>query len=260
MAKPNRIELPDGTVIPILHEDRSLIAIDKPPGWMLVPYNWDKTSRNLHLAISASILARAYWARSRNLRYLRHVHRLDADTSGILLLAKSPGALQTYSRLFASRQMEKKYLAVVDGVPIRKCWTCRLKIGPDPHQAGHRKIDACRGKEAETHFRVLASKHCRALIEARPVTGRTHQIRLHLMAAGHPVIGDPLYGSIGARTPHRPLIADPASPILHPCPLALRAVSLAYRDPFQGKPVRIEAPSDEFRQAFGFAYRSRASG
>jgi 23S rRNA pseudouridine1911/1915/1917 synthase len=85
MARSKHIELSDGTIIPILYEDRSIIAIDKPAGWMLIPYNWDKTSRNLHPALSSSILAGDHWARSRNLKYLRHVHRLDADTSGILL-------------------------------------------------------------------------------------------------------------------------------------------------------------------------------
>src|SRR5215831_2735876 len=106
MAKPNFIELPTGETIPILYEDRSVLAIDKPRGWMLVPFSWQKTNRNLQAALTSSIAAGDFWARSRNLRYLRFVHRLDADTSGILLLAKSPGALRTYSELFESRRME----------------------------------------------------------------------------------------------------------------------------------------------------------
>src|SRR6185295_10509445 len=130
--RPSRqIELNDGTILPILYEDRSVIAIDKPAGWMLVPYNWDRTSRNLHLALSSSILARDYWARSRNLKYLRHVHRLDGDTSGVLLLARSPGALQTFGRMFESRRMQKHYLAVTSGIPKETDWICRSKIGPD---------------------------------------------------------------------------------------------------------------------------------
>src|SRR5215212_5268244 len=102
MARPNVIQLGDEVSIPILYEDRSMLAIDKPVGWMLVPYNWDRTGRNLQLAISSSILGGEFWARSRNLKYLKHVHRLDAETSGILLFAKSPGALKTFADMFES--------------------------------------------------------------------------------------------------------------------------------------------------------------
>ena len=94
MAKPNFIELPGCDPIPIIYEDRSVIAIDKPRGWMLVPDSWRKTNWNLQTAIDSSIRADDFWARSRNLRYLRHVHRLDADTSGVMLFAKSEGAMR----------------------------------------------------------------------------------------------------------------------------------------------------------------------
>jgi RluA family pseudouridine synthase len=238
MAKPQNIELPDGTRIPIVYEDRSVIAIDKPVGWMLVPYNWEKTNRNLHRAISSSILARDFWARSRDLKYLRHVHRLDADTSGVLLMAKSQGALHTFSRLFQSRKMEKRYLAVVEGVPSEKCWTCRLKIAPDTRQIGRMKLDARYGKEAETHFRVLQVADQTPLVEARPITGRTHQIRIHLAAAGCPVVGDTLYGSAHDQAGSREL--------------ALRAIALAYRDPFTKRAIRIEAPADVWIRRYGF--------
>ncbi len=238
VAKPNQIELGDGTTIPILYEDRSVIAIDKPSGWLLVPYNWDKTDRNLHLAISSSILAGDFWAHSRNVKYLRHIHRLDGDTSGVLLMARSPGALDSYSALFESRRMEKKYLAVVRGVPKEECWTCQLKIAPEPNQIGRMTIDAHQGKEAETLFRVIIRKGGKALIEARPITGRTHQIRLHLAAAGFPVLGDRLYGEKITGT--------------SAAPLALRAVSLNYIDPFQKRMIRISAPTSGFCSRFGF--------
>src|ERR1043166_5614843 len=146
MAKPDCIELPTGERIAILYEDRSVLAIDKPRDWMLVPFSWQKTNRNLQAALTSSIAARDFWARSRGLRFLRFVHRLDADTTGILLLAKSQGALTSYGELFESRQMEKTYWAVVAGVPKQSEWTCRLKIGPDASRRGRMKVDVRHGK------------------------------------------------------------------------------------------------------------------
>src|SRR6266568_3166767 len=112
MAKPDHIELPTEERIAILYEDRSVLAIDKPRDWMLVPFSWQKTNRNLQAALASSIAAGDFWARSRGLRFLKFVHRLDAETTGILLLAKSPGAVTTYGSLFESREMDKTYLAV----------------------------------------------------------------------------------------------------------------------------------------------------
>ena len=113
MARPNTIELPDCEPIPILYEDRSVMAVDKPRSWMLLPVSWQNTARNLQAAINSSIAARDFWARSRGLKFLRYIHRLDADTSGVLLFSKSPGALESFGEMFEGRRMEKNYLAVV---------------------------------------------------------------------------------------------------------------------------------------------------
>lgn len=234
MAKPNFIELPNGEQIAILYEDRSVLAIDKPRGWMLVPATWQKTSRNLQMAITSSIAARDFWARSRNLRFLRYVHRLDAETTGILLFAKSLGAVNTFGDMFESRKMEKVYLAVVHGEPKQKEWTCRDSLAPDPQQRGKMIVDPRAGKEAETSFRVLQSKGKTSLIEAHPYTGRTHQIRVHLAGAGHPCVGDELYG--------------PADKL----ELGLRAIRLKYNDPFTRRPVQIRAPVEQFCREYGF--------
>src|SRR5437867_5936966 len=161
---------------------------------MLVPHSWQKTQRNLQAAIVSSIGAGQFWARARHLKYLRYVHRLDAETSGVLLLARSPGALDTFSDLFESRKMEKIYYAVVRGTPDETEWTCRLKLASDPCQIGRMRLEESVGKEAETHFKVLWRGRDTSLVEAKPVTGRTHQIRVHLAACGYPVVGDPLYG------------------------------------------------------------------
>jgi len=235
MAKPDRIELPGVEPIAILHEDRSVLAIDKPRGWMLVPFSWQKTNRNLQAALTSSIAAGDFWARSRGLKFLRFVHRLDAETSGVLLLAKSPGALDAISGLFESRQMEKTYLAVTRGAPKQSEWICRLKLAPDPQAIGRVKVDARRGKAAETWFRVRQIRGTTALVEARPLTGRTHQIRVHLAESGCPVKGDELYGRAGDGVR-----------------LGLRAVRLAYRDPFMRRRVEIHAPMEEFCREYGF--------
>src|SRR6185369_974113 len=158
MAKPDHIELPTGDRIPILYEDRSVLAIDKPRGWMLVPFSWQKTNRNLQAALTSSIAAGDFWARSRNLRFIRFIHRLDAETTGILLLGKSQGAVKTYGALFEGRQMEKRYLAVVSGMPKQKEWTCRLRLAPHPAEHGKMRVDQRHGKDAETSFRLLATR------------------------------------------------------------------------------------------------------
>ena len=242
-AKPQSILLGSGAEIPILYEDRSVLIIDKPAGWLLVPTHWDRTARNLQLAIDSSIRSGEFWAKSRNLRFLRFVHRLDAETSGILLFSKSPGAMPIYSKLFESRQMEKTYLAVVEGSPKQDEWTATAPIGQDTKEAGRMRVDASEGKEARTDFMVLERQAARALVMAKPVTGRTHQIRVHLTHGGHPVAGDELYGT--------------GTPSREKFPLGLRAIGLAYRDPFTRREMEIRAPDEEFRRAFGFQKANR---
>jgi RluA family pseudouridine synthase len=281
MPKSDHIELPTGERIAILYEDRSAIAIDKPRDWMLVPFSWQKTNRNLQAALTSSIAAGDFWARSRGLRFLRFIHRLDADTTGILLLAKSQGALASYGALFESREMEKTYLAVVAGVPNQPQWTCRLKIGLDPDERGRMMVDVRHGKQAETHFRVLQAREEIALVEARPLTGRTHQIRVHLAESGHPIVGDELYGNASAtkisgrtrnarrgeetapypfrigrtRSPHRAAehaVANKPQKAARVSHLGLRAVELAYIDPFTRRRVQIRAPMEDFVREYGF--------
>jgi 23S rRNA pseudouridine1911/1915/1917 synthase len=202
-------------------------------GWMLVPVSWQKTGWNLQAALISSIAAGHFWARSRNIKFLKYIHRLDAETSGILLFAKSPGALETFGDLFETRRMEKIYLAVTEQTPKQPGWTCQLSLAPHPKQIG-RIIASEDGKPAETEFRLIASARGRHLIEARPYSGRTHQIRVHLAKSNCPIIGDELYGTRGEA-------------------MALRAVGLAYRDPFTRKPVAIRAPVEEFLVDWGLA-------
>ena len=147
--------------------------------------------------------------------------------------------------------MEKHYLAVVHGIPKQSQWTCSLSLMPDPGMKGRMRIfrpsksasrdeDSEIEKDAQTHFTSLQTTPATALIEARPATGRTHQIRVHLAAAGHPIVGDPLYGT------------DKAAESKGRQRLALRAIKLAFRDPFQKRMIYIEAPARDFLSEFGF--------
>ena len=258
VAKPRDIELEDGTVIPILYEDRSVLALDKPAGWLMVPSSWEKTARNLQLALESSINAGDFWAKSRNIKFLRFVHRLDADTSGTVLFVKSPGATKAYSELFESRKVEKLYLAIVQGVPAEVEWKCTLSIAPDLSLKGKMRVlrgkaDIPEVKDAETHFRLLKSAEETSLIAGQPLTGRTHQIRVHLAACGYPVLGDPLYGP-GKEASERlaRTLAPPRLTLKRGERLGLRAIALAYPDPFTRKLIRIEAPFVEFVRSFGF--------
>jgi 23S rRNA pseudouridine1911/1915/1917 synthase len=249
VAQPEFIELGGRrrrTLIPILYEDRAVVAIDKPAGWMLVPFDWQRTPWNLQAAITSSIRSGAHWARCRNLKFLRPIHRLDAETTGILLMGRSPGAVESLGELFEVRRMDKRYLAVVTGQPKQAEWVCDVPLAPVPGHWGRMRADAKEGKEAVTRFRLLESRGGKTLLEARPLTGRTHQIRVHLLEAGCPIDGDELYNTAGGQKGRR--ASSPATPF----PLGLRAVRLSYLDPFRHQPVEIVAPTRDFLRAFGF--------
>jgi len=221
------------------------MAIDKPCGWMFVPLGWSRTDKNLQLALESSIREAPHWVRRRNLRYLRYIHRLDAETTGVVLLAKSAGALETYAKMFERREMSKRYLAVVEGVVPRETWRCELALTTSTGPRSRVEVDPVEGREAITDFRTLSRTKKRSLIEARPITGRTHQIRAHLGSDGFPIVGDWLYRE------SKNLDEEPVKPD-RPPELGLRSVELSYRDPFTRREVRIEAPSVEFLSRFGF--------
>ncbi len=236
MAKPREIVFPDETRIPIVYEDRSVLVLDKPAGWIVAPDDWYNTRRNLTLALRSSLENGDWWAKSRSLRFLRIIHRLDAESSGLLLCVKNPGAVEAYGALFETREVSKVYWAVVDGPLPGNEWVRRDSFSPVPHRTGVFRVTSSEGREAETWFKLLGQEGTLSLIEARPSTGRTHQIRLHLLASGLPVVGDELYGSG------------------HRDGLALRAMELAYSDPFTTVRIVIHARPGNFVSRYGIRW------
>jgi RluA family pseudouridine synthase len=234
------IVLPEGTRVPVLYKGRATLAIDKPAGWVLAPSSWSGKVKNLQSAIEACIKARVQWVRSSGIQFLRYLHRLDAETTGVLLMAKNVGAIRAYSDLFAQRRVTKVYLAIVEGQPPGSQWTCHLPLQPDPRENGRMLVALKGGQVAETRFRILANRNERTLLEVRPSTGRTHQIRVHLAESGVPILGDPLYGN------------EERQRSIRPASLALRAVQLAYEDPFERRLVKITAPWSDFIARLGF--------
>jgi RluA family pseudouridine synthase len=217
----------------VLFSDESLLAVDKPAGILSIPDRYDPD------APVAVAELRGAWGK------LLVVHRLDKDTSGVLLYARSVEAHQALSVAFESRSVAKVYRALVRGVPTWEESSCDLPMRPDGDRLHRTVIDAHKGKPSVTAFVVVARYKDCALVEARPQTGRTHQVRVHLAALGHPCLCDPLYGDgaplllsklkrrwKGDPFDERPLLAR----------AALHALSAEFPHPLTGASLRIEAP------------------
>lgn len=208
-----------------LYEDDWLLAINKPAGLVVhpAPGHWRGT-------LVSALLHR--WGTSGagfDRERLGIVHRLDKDTSGVLLIARTADALAELGRQFRSREVEKCYLALVSGVPRRASGVVDQPIGRHPVQRKRMAVRP-RGRAAVTRYEVIESFDRAALVRAYPETGRTHQIRVHLAALGHPVIADPLY----ARTHRQPDVGMTRQ--------ALHAESIRFRHPSSGAPLDIVAP------------------
>jgi tRNA pseudouridine32 synthase/23S rRNA pseudouridine746 synthase len=174
------------TTLPILFEDGEALVIDKPGGLPM-----DKPR-----AGGPSLEDQLDDLRLGFQRRPTPVHRLDADTSGCLLLARNPKALKRFAAAFEAREVEKRYVGVLAGVPDAKEGTVELALSKiSSAEAGWRMIPAKKGKPSLTEWSVLAEEEGRALVEFRPITGRTHQLRVHAASGiGIPLLGDPVYG------------------------------------------------------------------
>ncbi|OLP20493.1 RNA pseudouridine synthase [Leptolyngbya sp. 'hensonii'] len=172
----------------ILYEDDWLLAVDKPAGLLSVP--------GRSLDHQDSVLSRLRYGRSEGLD-LMPVHRLDQATSGILLLARDGQTYRQLSQQFQHRRVHKVYEAILDGTVVPDRGTIDLPLWSDPTDRPYQRVDRLRGKPSLTHFRVIARTAITTRLELTPVTGRTHQLRVHAAAPeglGIPIVGDRLYG------------------------------------------------------------------
>ena len=182
---PKNKLLPGG--LAILHEDRDIILVDKPPGLLTISTDREK-SRTAYFILTDYV--RKGVAKSRNRIFV--VHRLDRETSGILLFAKNEAAK---FRLQSQWQdTKKKYLAIVHGRCEKRAETITTYLAENQAYGVYTTNDARKGKLAHTAYKVLKQTKDLSLLEVDLLTGRKHQIRVHLAAIGHPVVGDPRYG------------------------------------------------------------------
>jgi RluA family pseudouridine synthase len=227
--------LPRGLVI--VHEDRDILVVDKPAGLLTMGTDADKT-RTAYFILTDYV--RKGYSKSRNRIFI--VHRLDRETSGILVFAKN---IEAKLRLQDQwQETKKKYLAVVHGRCERKSETITSYLAENQAHFVYSTSDARKGKLSRTAYKVLKETKDFALLEVDLLTGRKHQIRVHLAGIGHAVVGDQKYGK-GDRDRVR---------------LALHAGSISFKHPFSGKPVTFEAKAPAyFNQLVGHWDQADAS-
>ena len=193
----------------ILHADAELLVVNKPAGLLCQP------GLGPELADSLITRLQRHWPAA------QLVHRLDRDTSGLLLVALTPELHRGLSRLFAERLVEKRYVADVQGVPAQPQGRIELPIAKRQHRPPLYGIDPA-GKACCTDWQRLAALADTSRLALWPRTGRSHQLRVHLQAIGHPIVGDPLYGQPADR-------------------LHLHAAELHFRHPFSAEPLSFSA-------------------
>jgi 23S rRNA pseudouridine1911/1915/1917 synthase len=262
--------VPQPLPLEIVFEDDDLLVVNKSPGVVVHPAAGHREGTLVNALLHHRPGLRAVGGEERP----GIVHRLDKDTSGLLLVAKTPEAHAALSAQFAGREVEKRYLALVHGLPKRETGEIEAAIGR--HESDRKRMGVRRrvGREAVTGYRVVERLGDCALLELQPRTGRTHQLRVHLAHLGHPILGDSVYGGRRerARRAAESRVAGRGSRV-QPTPsdsglgtrdsgLAsrhmLHAWRLAFRHPRTGERVELEAPPPpDFAGALAALHASR---
>jgi tRNA pseudouridine32 synthase/23S rRNA pseudouridine746 synthase len=214
--------------------DEHIVVVDKPAGMPSVPARTPLDPPSVVERLAAGVGA------------VEAVHRLDRDTSGLLVLARTPQARAALGKAFEHRHVRKAYLAVVEGALPADAGTIHLPLAADPDQPPRQRVDPIVGRRAESRWRRLAGTadggRRLTLVALEPITGRSHQLRAHLAWLGVPIAGDPLYGAGG------------------PTGLALHATRLAFPHPADGRPIDAHAAPSAVRpwSLFGAALHDQA--
>jgi 23S rRNA pseudouridine1911/1915/1917 synthase len=217
----------------VAYEDDHLLVVDKPPGVVVHPARGHATG-TLSQALAGQT-AGGEPARA------GIVHRLDRDTSGLLVVARSDDVHRALKSLLSSRRLTREYAALVEGRPPSRTGTIDAPIGRDRRDRLRMSLDTDTPRAARTHFEIQRRLPTSTLLRVALETGRTHQIRVHLAAIGHPVAGDPLYGQGGQFGLERQF---------------LHAERLAFQHPVTGQPIDIRSPlPEDLRQALERAER-----
>ena len=228
-------DLAEDIALAVVFEDEALIVIDKPAGLVVHPGNGNASgtllNALLHHAPQLAGIPRA-----------GIVHRLDKDTSGLLVVAKTLAAQTFLSAAIQAREVSREYRAVVNGVLVSG-GTIDKPMGRHPRDRQRMAVLSSGGRHAITHYRVLSRYRAHSLLAVMLDTGRTHQIRVHMASEGHPIVGDPVYGG-------RPRVPRGAASELLEClrgfrRQALHAFRLRFAHPASGEAMQFEAPLPE---------------
>jgi 23S rRNA pseudouridine1911/1915/1917 synthase len=222
-----------GDAFTIAYEDAHLLVIDKPAGLVVHPARGHRTG-------TLAQLLGATAAGGPDPERAGIVHRLDRDTSGLLVVARSDEAHRRLQAALAQRRIVREYLALVHGRPPARTGTIEAPIGRDPRVRTRMAVDGAHPREARTHFEIERPLGAFTLLRLRLDTGRTHQIRVHLQAIGHPVVGDPEYG----RAPRRDgeIAGVDTAGALGLQRQFLHAARLAFTHPFTEEPIDVLSP------------------
>jgi 23S rRNA pseudouridine1911/1915/1917 synthase len=210
------------TPFTIAYQDEHVIVVDKAAGVVVHPARGHREGTLAQLLEPLLAEDAAGEAGRRGI-----VHRLDRDTSGLLVVARTAAALTRLQAALAARQIEREYLALVEGLPPARSGTIEAPIGRDPRVRTRMAVGGAAQREARTHFTLERAFVATSLLRLRLETGRTHQIRVHLQAIGHPVAGDPEYGTAGLLGLERQF---------------LHATRLAFAHPLSGERIELASP------------------